>query len=230
LKKPGTGDGRAEPLYIDEKGLSKEHFMLPPHYVDSIDRLLVPYGFVVDRIERLAWDIKTTYGNEDLHLICVLKGSRGFFNHLLNALNRIHMYQNRHTTSLPFYEHYVRLKSYKGMQSTGELTVIAEDLSVLEGKHVLVVEDIIDTGTTLTKFAKYLEDIKPRSVGVASLTEKRTTRSSGFKGDFVGFSIPDEFVVGFGLDYNEIFRDLDHICVISKSGIEKFAKVRQGAH
>lgn len=197
--------------------------MLPPHYESDIDRVLVPTGFLLDRIERLAWDIKQHYKEEDIHLICVLKGSRGFFNHLLSALNRIHMYADRQSTHPPFLEHYVRLKSYSGMESSGKLQVIAEDLSVLKGKNVLIVEDIIDTGNTLTRFCKYLQDLEPKSIGVTSLVEKRTPKSCGFKGDWIGFSIPDEFVVGFGLDYNEFFRDLDHLCVVSPAGVEHYA-------
>merc|ERR1711862_375129 len=120
----------------------------------------------------------------------------------------------------PYYEQYVRLKSYKNMESTGELQVISDDLKILEGKHVLIVEDIIDTGNTLKKFCQHLESFSPKTIKIASLLEKRTPKSIGFLGDFVGFSIPDEFIVGYCLDYNEHFRDLNHICVLNSKGIE----------
>ena len=91
------------------------------------------------------------------------------------------------------------------------------DLSKLSGKHVIFVDDIIDTGLTMTKLIHHLEaEVKPASIRVAALTEKRTERSSGFIADYVGFSIPDKFIVGYGLDYNEAYRDMAHIGVINQ--------------
>ena len=84
-------------------------------------------------------------------------------------------------------------------------------------------EDIIDTGNTLTKFCDHLQkNHNCKSIRVASLLEKRTPKSCGFKGDFVGFDVPDVFLVGYCLDYNEHFRDLDHVCALNPSGIEKY--------
>jgi hypoxanthine phosphoribosyltransferase len=79
----------------------------------------------------------------------------------------------------------------------------------------LIVEDIIDTGATMVRLLERLADFKPLSVRVTSLLVKKTERSNGYTPDYVGFAIPDAFVVGYALDYNEYFRDLDHICVIS---------------
>jgi hypoxanthine phosphoribosyltransferase len=102
------------------------------------------------------------------------------------------------------------------------------DVTALQGQHVLIVEDIIDTGLTMTKLIAKLErDIHPASVRVAALLEKRTHLSNGFKGDYVAFSVPDKFIVGYGLDYNEVFRDLGHIAVISQAGIEKYRQVKR---
>lgn len=78
-------------------------------------------------------------------------------------------------------------------------------------------EDIIDTGTTMVRLLKRLAEIEPNSVKVTSLLIKKTPKSNGYVPDYVGFAIPDAFVVGYALDYNEYFRDLDHICVISVS-------------
>eukprot|EP00922_Rhytidocystis_sp_ex-Travisia-forbesii_P012433 GHVS01018741.1.p1 GENE.GHVS01018741.1~~GHVS01018741.1.p1 ORF type:complete len:257 (-),score=38.50 GHVS01018741.1:347-1117(-) len=216
VKRRGSGVGRLEPVWIGEEGFDKNHFVLPPHYTNDIDRVLIPHGMIEDRIEKLAYDVKRRFRDE-LHVLCVLKGSRWFFGRLLSFLNKIHIYGCPDSIGPPYMEHYVRLKSYKGDTSTGDLQVISEDLSCLKGKQVLVVEDIIDTGHTLTKFCKWLEDLQPESISVASLLEKRTTKSNGFKGDFVGFSVPDSFVVGFSLDYNEMYRDLEHVCVLNRA-------------
>jgi hypoxanthine phosphoribosyltransferase len=176
---------------------------------------------MLDRAEKLAMDIHEKYGGEELHIICVLKGSRGFFSALVDILNRIHRYTTGHSRP-PYIEHYVRLKSYSGMESTGRVQIMADDLSTLHGKHVLVVEDIVDTGRSLSYFCRQLLDYQPKTVRVASLLEKRTPKSVGFLADFVGFSIPDVFIVGFCLDYNEMFRDLEHLAVLDQSGIDKY--------
>jgi len=95
-------------------------------------------------------------------------------------------------------------------------------MRTIAGRDIVVVEDIVDTGLTMTKLLPVLKDAGATSVRVCTLLEKRTPRSCGFKADFIGFSVPDSFVVGYNLDYNEAFRDLAHICVINKAGIDVF--------
>jgi hypoxanthine phosphoribosyltransferase len=84
-------------------------------------------------------------------------------------------------------------------------------------------QDIIDTGGTMTRLLKLLETYKPANVRVASLLVKRTPKSTGYRPDYAGFEIPDAFVVGYALDYNEYFRDLNHVCVINEKGKAKYA-------
>jgi hypoxanthine phosphoribosyltransferase len=91
------------------------------------------------------------------------------------------------------------------------------DASKLSGKHVILVEDFIDTGRTLTGVLEYMRrDVGAASVRVAALLEKRSARSSGYRANYVGYSVPDKFVVGFGIDYNDCFRNLSHIAVLNK--------------
>lgn len=209
----------------DEQQLDKSHFLIPVHYQECLSHVLLNKGTVNDRIEKMAMEIRQYYGNEKLDLVCVLKGSRGFFSKLVSYLNKIHRYSTHGTyQDLPFQEHYVRLRSYKNTESTGgELKVMSDDLNVLRGKHVLIVEDIIDSGNTLLQFTEHLKQFDCKSVKVTSLLEKRTPLNKWVNnGDFIGFSVPDVFIVGYGLDYNEMFRDLDHICVMNKFGIEKY--------
>jgi hypoxanthine phosphoribosyltransferase len=106
----------------------------------------------------------------------------------------------------------------------GDVQISGCDVSTLANKHVLFVEDIIDTGLTMTKLIAKLLDAEhaPASVQVTALAEKRTPLSCGFKARYVAFSIPDKFVVGYGMDYNEVYRDLGHIAVINAAGIEKY--------
>jgi len=226
-------DGKERPvedtrIYIkDDHMFDKNHFVLPKHYASSLSHVLLTKGTVNDRIEKMAMEIRQYFGSERLELVCVLKGSRGFFSQLLNVLNKIHRYSTYGSyTDSPFQEHYVRIKSYHNTESTGgKIKVMSDDLSVLRGKNVLIVEDIIDSGNTLLQFCDYLEQFKPKSVKVTSLLEKRTPLNKWVgKGDFIGFSVPNVFIVGYCLDYNEKFRDLDHVCVMNESGIKKYAE------
>nr|AZL94658.1 hypoxanthine-guanine phosphoribosyltransferase [Nephromyces sp. MMRI]AZL94659.1 hypoxanthine-guanine phosphoribosyltransferase [Nephromyces sp. MMRI]AZL94660.1 hypoxanthine-guanine phosphoribosyltransferase [Nephromyces sp. MMRI]AZL94661.1 hypoxanthine-guanine phosphoribosyltransferase [Nephromyces sp. MMRI]AZL94662.1 hypoxanthine-guanine phosphoribosyltransferase [Nephromyces sp. MMRI] len=223
LAKPGV---RSDPIYIEAAMPSKNQFVLPPHYEGYFQAILLSHGTIIDRIEKLAHDIKETYGDEELNLLCLLKGSRSFFTQLISFLNKMHVYGKSASFRPPYMEHYVRVKSYcnDGPNAEGVLEVISEDLSCLKGKNVLVVEDIIDTGNTLNKFYSWIENLQPKTITVAALLEKRTDRGPGFTGDFVGFSVPDGFLVGFSLDYNEMFRDLEHICVLNEEAMRAFSK------
>jgi len=216
---------RKEPLVIaDGASYDKEHFLIPRHYDSAIDSIMISNGQVIDRVEKLAKDILSSYANETVHLLCVLKGGSQFFQDLCVAMRKVHDYSEKFY--IPYTFDFIRVSSYEGTESSGEVKIEGIDLSKLAGKHVVFVEDIIDTGLTMTKLCEYIKStIAPASVQVASLLEKRTERSNGFKALFVGFSIPDRFVIGYGLDYNEVFRDLNHICIISEQGISQFAAV-----
>ncbi|XP_078068105.1 hypoxanthine-guanine phosphoribosyltransferase [Mustelus asterias] len=159
-------------------------------------------------------------GNHHIVALCVLKGGYKFFADLLDYIKALNRNSDQ---SIPMTVDFIRLKSYCNDQSTGEIKVIGgDDLSTLTGKNVLIVEDIIDTGKTMQTLLSMLQDYKPNMVKVVSLLVKRTPRSVGYRPDFVGFEVPDKFVVGYALDYNEYFRDLNHICVISEKGMEKY--------
>jgi len=121
---------------------------------------------------------------------------------------------------------FLRLKSYHNDASSGEVQIIgSDDLSYLGGQNVLIVEDIVDTGRTMLKLLTTLEKYKPKTVRCASLLVKRRDDGdmTGYRPEFIGFEIPDKFVIGYALDYNEYFRDLDHICILNEHGQKKFA-------
>ncbi|XP_032831396.1 hypoxanthine-guanine phosphoribosyltransferase isoform X3 [Petromyzon marinus] len=188
--------------------------------MDDLDRVFIPHGLIMDRTERLARDILKDMGGHHIVALCVLKGGYKFFADLLDFIKAL----NRNTEqSIPLTVDFIRLKSYCNDQSTGQIRVIGgDDFGTLTGKNVLIVEDIIDTGRTMQTLLSMLKDYKPNMVKVASLLVKRTPRSVGYRPDYIGFEIPDEFVVGYALDYNEYFRDLNHICVINNHGKEKY--------
>lgn len=224
-KMPGPNGqlkNRREPLYLeDDLSIDLDYFYVPAHYNESLDRILVSHGAIVDRVEKLAYDIVQDYHGHTIHLLCVLKGGSTFFQDLSNALRKFHDYARN--DYIPFTFDFVRAKSYEGTDTTGNVKITGCDVSKFAGRHILLVEDIIDTGTTMKRLLPYLMDqVEPASIRVASLVEKRTDRASGFKADYVGFSIPDKFVVGYCLDYNEAYRDLQHIAVVNDVGIEKY--------
>ncbi|XP_062923295.1 hypoxanthine-guanine phosphoribosyltransferase-like isoform X1 [Mobula hypostoma] len=191
----------------DEKGYDPELFCIPKHYEEDLERVFIPHGLIMDRTERLARDIMKDMGGDHIVVLCVLKGGYKFFADLLDYIKALNRNQEE---SLPMTIDFIRLKSYCNDQTAEEVKVIGgDDLSSLTGKNILIVEDIVETGRTMKKLLKLLESHKPQMVKVASLLLKRTPQSSGYRPDFVGFEIPDKFVVGYALDYNEHFRDLN---------------------
>ena len=213
---PGT---RREPLHIaDTASFPLSAFAIPPQYVQHLSHVLIPNGLLLDRVEKLAADIREDYPGKTPHLLVVLKGGSEFATDLTRILRRWHTYSG--STTLPFTVDYIRVKSYEGTSSTGTVTVSGIDLKTLEGRDVILLEDIIDTGTTMAKLLPFLlsGEKPPASVRVAALLEKRTHKSCGFLAHYVGFSIPDAFVVGYNLDFNEAYRDMTHLCVRAGNG------------
>ncbi|XP_076319844.1 hypoxanthine-guanine phosphoribosyltransferase-like isoform X2 [Tachypleus tridentatus] len=195
-------------LSDDYKGYELEYFCVPRHYEDSLECVLIPSGLIQDRIERLARDIAADLGREPFAALCVLKGGYKFLADLLEKIKQCYRFSSEN--SVPFSVDFIRLQSYEDDHSTGNVKVLGVDgLSFLQNKNVLVVEDIIDTGKTMKVLLDILEKQKPKLVKVASLFMKRTSSSSGLRPDYVGFEIPDRFIVGYALDYNEYFRDLN---------------------
>jgi hypoxanthine phosphoribosyltransferase len=192
-----------------------EHLVIPNHYTHDLDSVLIPYGFIQDRVEKLALDISQSTSNS-MVACCVLKGAYGFFSNLTDHLKKM---------NVPLNVEFIKVKSYENTESTGsvKISLSEEELKTFAGKDLLIVEDIVDTGATMVALIELLKKYNPSSIKVASLLLKRTHRSNNYIPDFVGFSIPDLFVVGYGLDYNETFRDLQHIAVINEAGKKKYA-------
>ncbi|RUS21405.1 phosphoribosyltransferase-like protein [Endogone sp. FLAS-F59071] len=197
-----------------------EHFVIPSHYAHDLDSILIPHGVIMDRIEKLA---KLIVENSSGPLVCccILKGGHQFFADLVNVLKKL---TTKDGKSLPLSLEFIRVKSYHNTDSGKvNISLTEEECKEFEGKNLLIVEDIIDTGKTMVRLLDKLAQYKPRSVRVAALLLKKTDKSNGYVPDYVGFAIPDAFVVGYALDYNEYFRDLDHVCVISEHGKKSYA-------
>ncbi len=154
------------------------------------------------KIKNVADKINAYFGeNEELTVICVLKGAIMFCTHLVKYLK------------MPVKIECVRLSSYGAdTKSSGKIKALDLTLPPLEDKNVLVVEDIIDTGLTIKFLKDYIETtLKPKKLKIATMANKKMARINEVQPDFYGFEVDDKFIVGFGLDYDEIYRNLPYI-------------------
>lgn len=220
-------------IYIPDSfhGYPTSSFCLQHVPSEDLESVLIPGGLVKDRIERLGFDISSDLDKEDFTFLCVLKGGFQFFNQLLEVVRQYHRFNadksiewNTTSRARRIQAEFIRLISYVDDYSKGTVQIIGlENLSSLRGKNVLVVEDIIDSGLTMQTLLKELAKEQPKSVRVAALFYKRTSKNKGsYQPDYVGFSIPDSFIVGCNLDYNNYFRDLQHVCVISNQAKQRY--------
>lgn len=173
---------------------------------DDIATILVDEATIQRRVRELGAIISATYAGQDLLLVSVLKGSIIFMADLVRAI------------PIPHEIDFMATSSYgAGMSSTGVVRIL-KDLNVtIEGRNVVVVEDIIDSGHTLSYLLRLLQDRRPASLRIMTLLDKPERREVDIPVDWVGFSIPNEFVVGYGLDFDEIYRNLPYIGVLKPS-------------
>ncbi len=151
------------------------------------------------RIEELAKQIEKDYDGKEVVLIGILKGSIMFMTQLAKNI--------KNDVLLDFMD----VSSYEGTESTGKIKINKDIRDSIEGKDVIIVEDIIDTGRTLTYLLEYLKQKNPNSIKIATMLSKPSRRVVELAVEYVGFSIEDKFVVGYGLDYNEKYRNLPYI-------------------
>lgn len=166
-------------------------------------RVMISEEEVDARIEEMGKQISEEYAGKEVHLICILKGSVFFTCELAKRI------------TVPVTMDFMSVSSYgDGTVSSGRVR-IAKDLDEnLEGKEVIVIEDIIDSGNTLYYLMDVLSLRKPASLKLCTLLDKPDRRVKDVKVDYVGFTIPDEFVVGYGLDYAQKYRNLPYIGVV----------------
>jgi len=166
-------------------------------------KILISHDQIAKAINRLACEIERDYQGKQPLLIGVLKGSFVFMADLIRQLD------------LPPELDFVRLSSYgSARESSGKVRVVQGVKTSIKGRDVLVVEDIVDTGTTISFLLDYLKKKKPASLKLCALADKPSRRRVPVPIDYCGFSVPDKFVVGYGLDYDERFRNLPDIYVI----------------
>jgi hypoxanthine phosphoribosyltransferase len=168
-------------------------------------RVLLSEAQIQARIRELGERIGRDYPEGPLHLVCILKGACFFLADLARAIPR------------DVFIEFMGISSYGARKSSSGEVKVTKDLDTsLEDAHVLVVEDIVDSGVTLHYLTHLLEQRRPKSVRIAALLDKPDRRVRPIDVAYVGFQIPDEFVVGYGLDYAEKYRNLRDVCVLAE--------------
>lgn len=174
-----------------------------PHGQERL-KILLRRSSIHKRVLEIGRQISKDFRGQPVHLIGVLKGASMFLADLIRQVDA--------DVSLDF----VAVSSYEQSSETSGQVRLTKDLdSSIEGLNVILVEDILDTGLTLDYLLRVLRQRKPRTLRIATLLRKRSPRIKKIRPDYVGFEIPDEFVVGYGLDYTERYRNLKDVCVLT---------------
>nr|WP_184197720.1 hypoxanthine phosphoribosyltransferase [Armatimonas rosea] len=171
---------------------------------DDIQEVLYTQEQIQQRVRELGAQLTEDYAGRDLHLVTILKGSLPFLADLMRAID------------LPLTVDLMGVSSYAGIHSTGEVRVTMDLDETIEGRHVVIVEDIIDTGNTLSYVLRNLRQRAPASVKIVTFLDKPARRGSPLEADYVGFTIPDDFVIGYGLDWNQRYRNLPYIGILKR--------------
>jgi hypoxanthine phosphoribosyltransferase len=171
--------------------------------------ILFPRDEIQRRVREIASQISADYCGRELIVIGVLKGAFIFMADLIRAL------------AIPCKVDFVRVASYGAGQESSGKAVLTKDIETsIKGRDILIVEDIVDTGVTLTYLVDWLKERNPQSLKVCAFLDKRKRRKVSFEADYVGFTIDDGFVVGYGLDFNEKARFLPEVYIIKPEQVE----------
>lgn len=171
---------------------------------NDIAKILISPEQLQQRVAELGEAISRDYAGKDLLLVCILKGGVVFLSDLIRAIH------------IPHAVEFMAISSYGGArtESSGVVRIMMDLNTSIENRNVLIVEDIIDTGHTLAHIVDLLKTRDPQSLRICTLLNKPSRREVPVKVDYIGFDIPNEFVVGYGLDFNEIYRNLPFVGVL----------------
>ena len=176
-----------------------------PDYEKDIEQILISEEEIKDCLRRFGEQITADYAQKDLILVGILKGAFAFYADLARAIR------------LPLRVDFVVVSSYTGSsKGAGKIKVLTELTEDIAGRYVLLVEDIVDSGRTIQHLRKKLGVNKPKSIKVCALLNKPARRQVDVVVDYVGFNIPNKFVVGYGLDYQQLYRNLPYLDMLEK--------------
>lgn len=176
----------------------------------DIEKVLITKKQLQDKVEVIAAQLNKDYKQKNPIFVCILKGSVMFFADLVRALE------------IDVTVEFMAISSYgSASTSSGEVKVLKDLNTPVDGRDVVIVEDIIDTGVTLSYLLRHLLARGAASVEIAAMLNKPSRRKVDVPIKYIGFDIPDEFVVGYGLDYAEKYRNINSVCVLSRKVYEK---------
>ncbi|KAK8802377.1 hypothetical protein WA588_005348 [Blastocystis sp. NMH] len=194
----------------ESMGMPCEGFMIPDKYKEYLGSVLLTKGMVKDRTAKLASDIKSDYDGKRFILICILKGAYPFFSELCRQLQNL---------GQAFSYEFLRVKRTTA-DGAVEINISETDLNKVHNYPVIIVEDIVDTGETIKEVTKYIKSFNPKSVKTCVLIEKDNPHRFSYTRNYCGYQAPYHFIVGYGIDCCEKFRDLDHICLMTPEGVK----------
>lgn len=176
----------------------------------DILKVLITEQQIQERIAQLGQELSQEYADKDPLVVGVLKGVVVFYSDMIRKL------------TVPCEMDFMWVSSYSGTNSTGSMIVKRDVSADVKGRHVLILEDIFDTGSSLDFVYHHLMAKEPASIRICTLLDKPSRRKPGItlKADYVGFEVPNEFVVGYGLDYNEHYRNLPYVGVLKPEAYE----------
>ncbi len=170
---------------------------------DQIEEVLISQQEIQEKVKQLGSQLKDDYRDKNPLIICVLKGALIFVSDLIRAMD------------CPLSLDFMAVSSYGSSTKSSGVVQILKDLETgIEGRHVIIAEDIVDTGLTLNYLRNNLLSRDPASLAICSLLDKPSRRQVKIKPDYCGFVIPDKFVVGYGLDFDQQFRNLPYIGIL----------------
>ncbi len=175
-----------------------------------IKEILISEEQLQNRIQELATEVSRDYAGKDPVFVGVLKGVVIFFGDFVKRV------------TIPCQIDFMCISSYEGTDSSGKLNLKMDVATELKGRHVVILEDIFDTGNSLTYTYNYLKAMEPASLKIVTLLDKPARRRPGVtvKADYTGFVIPNEFVVGYGMDFNEMYRNLPYVGILKPEAYE----------
>lgn len=178
--------------------------------LQDVETILLDKDVLKKRIKELGEEISKDYAGEEVLLVGILKGASVFLSDLIRQI------------SLPAYIDYMEVSSYGNSAETSGVVRIIKDLEDnIEGKNIIIVEDIIDTGLTLAYLKQNLLSRHPKSLKICTLLDKPARREKEINIDYKGFDVPDEFIIGYGIDYAEKYRNLPFVGLLKKEVYEK---------
>jgi len=170
--------------------------------LNDIEKVLISEEELQAKIKEMGQKISEDFRGKEPLFVGVLKGCFIFMSDLLRYVD------------IKCTMDFMAVSSYQGTSSTGAVKINKDLSQDIEGRHIIIVEDILDSGVTLSYLKKYLEVRKPASISIATLLDKPARRKADVYADYFCFEVPDAFVVGYGLDYNEVYRNLPYIGVL----------------